>query len=172
MGRNQYKYQYRGRAERFDGPKSHRDYYAKYHYHFKKLTLHGSWISGILILKSHLFSLPRSNLKHFSWYQDSIYAGKARLIYKSKMRIRLVPLCRRFVSGNSANGRRQNCLCSQLDRNTTNQRDKACDICSPTSLWDTKAFRGVCSSSFQRDVFSRLLNRNGWSLGLHQRQPS
>lgn len=53
--------------------------------------------------------------------------GSARLIHNSKLRISLVPLRCRFISGTSANGRSQN-YCTRLDRHTTNQRDEACDV--------------------------------------------
>lgn len=46
----------------------------------------------------------------------------ARLIHNSQPRTSLASLQRRFISGGSANERRQNCLCTLLDRRTTNQR--------------------------------------------------
>lgn len=66
--------------------------------------------------------------------------GRAHLAWQSqtdsqfKVRIRLMPLCRRLTLGGRANRRWQNCLCTQLDRHTTNQRNEACDIDSTTGL--------------------------------------
>lgn len=55
------------------------------------------------------------------------------LIHNSKLIISLTPLHTRFISGCTAIGRRQNCLCTQLDRLVAYQRNEPCDVGSATT---------------------------------------
>lgn len=68
-------------------------------------------------------------LLFFFWlnYIDS------RLTQKSKLRTRLVPLLKRSISGGSADGCRQNRLCTQSHRHVTNQWSKPCDVGGATT---------------------------------------
>lgn len=56
-------------------------------------------------------------------------------------RINLVPSCSHFIWGGSVNGCRQNCLCTHLDKHTSNQRNEVWNVGSVTTSLEERGLR-------------------------------
>lgn len=102
---------------------------------------------------------PAGSDKHFSssvdkspFFQYSFYLWNGKAMNGKKVEY--------FNSSGSANGWRQSCLCTQLDRHATNQRNETYDVGSVTPLWDRMAARAGCSSLFHKlYILQVALNR-------------